>query len=290
MLAKAVATESGASFINVSMASIGSKWFGEAEKYARAVFTLATKVAPCIIFIDEVDAMLGRRDKHGEHEGMRKVKNELMSMWDGLKSSESERVIVLAATNRPFDLDEAVLRRMPRRILIDLPDVANRKKILTLQLAKEELGSDVSIDALAADTDGFTGSDLKQLCIAAAYEPIREFLLNEKAAAAKTLTLADATAATLAAPSDDQPLQQVEQLQQPVFAVSDAMDVDAEGASKKTDEVALRPLRMDDFRKALKQISPSVSEDAFSIAELRKWNQLYGEGGNRTKESLTYFM
>jgi SpoVK/Ycf46/Vps4 family AAA+-type ATPase len=69
---------------------------------------------------------LGSREKSGEHEAMRKIKNEFMSMWDGLKTKENERVIVMAATNRPFDLDDAVLRRMPRRLLVDLPDAENR--------------------------------------------------------------------------------------------------------------------------------------------------------------------
>jgi SpoVK/Ycf46/Vps4 family AAA+-type ATPase len=112
------------------MSSIASKWFGEGEKFARAVFTLASKIAPSVIFIDEVDSILGKRERHGEHEAMRKIKNEFMSMWDGLKTKENERVLVLAATNRPFDLDDAVLRRMPRRLLVDLPDAANREKIL----------------------------------------------------------------------------------------------------------------------------------------------------------------
>jgi len=141
MLAKAVATESGANFISISMASIGSKWFGEGEKYSRAVFTLASKISPCVIFIDEVDCILGRRENHGEHEAMRKIKNELMMMWDGLKTKQNERVLVLAATNRPFDLDEAVLRRLPRRLLVDLPDVENRLKILKVILKNEDLST-----------------------------------------------------------------------------------------------------------------------------------------------------
>lgn len=133
------------------MSAIGSKWFGEGEKYARAIFTLASKIAPCVIFIDEVDrykifsllkffnvpfknSILGSREKAGEHEAMRKIKNEFMSMWDGLKTKENERVIVLAATNRPFDLDDAVLRRMPRRLLVDLPDASNREKILRVSV------------------------------------------------------------------------------------------------------------------------------------------------------------
>ncbi|GFY98720.1 AAA-type ATPase family protein [Actinidia rufa] len=115
MLAKAVATEAGANFINISMSSITSKWFGEGEKYVKAVFSLASKITPSVVFVDEVDSMLGRRENPGEHEAMRKMKNEFMVNWDGLRTKDKERVLVLAATNRPFDLDEAVIRRLPRR-------------------------------------------------------------------------------------------------------------------------------------------------------------------------------
>jgi len=180
MLAKAVATESGANFISISMASIGSKWFGEGEKYSRAVFTLASKISPCVIFIDEVDCILGRRENHGEHEAMRKIKNELMMMWDGLKTKQNERVLVLAATNRPFDLDEAVLRRLPRRLLVDLPDTENRLKILKVILKNEDLSTSVDLNEIARMTEGYSGSDLNSLCIAAAYQPIREYLKKGK--------------------------------------------------------------------------------------------------------------
>ena len=115
MLAKAIANDAGASFINVSMSTITSKWFGEDEKNVRALFSLAAKVAPTIIFVDEVDSMLGQRARSGEHEAMRKIKNEFMSHWDGLLSKTGERILVLAATNRPFDLDEAIIRRFERR-------------------------------------------------------------------------------------------------------------------------------------------------------------------------------
>ncbi|KAJ0043946.1 hypothetical protein Pint_17577 [Pistacia integerrima] len=115
MLAKAIANEAGASFINVSMSTITSKWFGEDEKNVRALFTLAAKVSPTIIFVDEVDSMLGQRTRIGEHEAMRKIKNEFMTHWDGLLTKAGERILVLAATNRPFDLDEAIIRRFERR-------------------------------------------------------------------------------------------------------------------------------------------------------------------------------
>ncbi|KAL0698284.1 hypothetical protein Bca4012_054406 [Brassica carinata] len=104
MMAKAIAKEAGASFINMSMSTITSKWFGEDEKNVRALFTLAAKVSPTIIFVDEVDSMLGQRTRVGEHEAMRKIKNEFMTQWDGLMSSSGDRILVLAATNRPFDL------------------------------------------------------------------------------------------------------------------------------------------------------------------------------------------
>uniref|UniRef100_A0A3Q7GDR1 AAA+ ATPase domain-containing protein n=1 Tax=Solanum lycopersicum TaxID=4081 RepID=A0A3Q7GDR1_SOLLC len=134
MLAKAVATEAGANFINISMSSITSKWFGEGEKYVKAVFSLASKIAPSVVFVDEVDSMLGRRENPGEHEAMRKMKNEFMVNWDGLRTKDTERVLVLAATNRPFDLDEAVIRRLPRRLMVNLPDAPNRAKILKVIL------------------------------------------------------------------------------------------------------------------------------------------------------------
>lgn len=117
MLAKAIANEAGASFINVSMSTITSKWFGEDEKNVRALFTLAAKVSPTIIFVDEVDSMLGQRTRVGEHEAMRKIKNEFMTHWDGLLTKPGEKILVLGATNRPFDLDEAIIRRFERRFV-----------------------------------------------------------------------------------------------------------------------------------------------------------------------------
>jgi SpoVK/Ycf46/Vps4 family AAA+-type ATPase len=137
------------------------QWFGEGEKYVKAVFSLASKIAPSVIFIDEVDSMLGRRENPGEHEAMRKMKNEFMVNWDGLRTKDKERVLVLGATNRPFDLDEAVIRRFPRRLMVNLPDASNREKILKVILAKEELAPGIDMDSLATMTDGYSGSDLK---------------------------------------------------------------------------------------------------------------------------------
>ncbi|PHU15982.1 hypothetical protein BC332_17187 [Capsicum chinense] len=176
MLAKAVATEAGANFINISMTSIRSK----GEKCIKAVFSLASKIAPSIIFVDEVDSMLGRRENPEKHQAVRRLKNKFMLNWDGLRTKDTERVLVLAATNRPFDLDEAVIRRLPRRLMVNLPDAPNRAKLLIVILAKEEFAQDVDLESVASMTDGYSGSDLKNLCATAAYRPIRDILEKEK--------------------------------------------------------------------------------------------------------------
>ncbi|ONM27364.1 AAA-type ATPase family protein [Zea mays] len=253
MLAKAVATEAGANFINISMSSITSKWFGEGEKYVKAVFSLASKIAPSVIFIDEVDSMLGRRENPGEHEAMRKMKNEFMVNWDGLRTKDKERVLVLGATNRPFDLDEAVIRRFPRRLMVNLPDASNREKILKVILAKEELGSDVDLDSLANMTDGYSGSDLKNLCVTAAHYPIREILEKEK---------------------KEKSLAKTEGRPEPALYGSEH----------------IRPLSIDDFKSAHEQVCASVSSDSANMNELLQWNDLYGEGGSRKRKALSYFM
>ncbi|CAI7757113.1 unnamed protein product, partial [Closterium sp. NIES-54] len=155
-------------------------WLGEAEKSVKAIFSVASKMAPAVVFVDEVDSLLGRRGQWGEHEAMRKVKNEFMSCWDGLRTRAHERVLVLAATNRPFDLDDAIIRRFPRRLMVDLPDADNREKILRVILKDEEVEEGFDYKELAAMTEGYSGSDLKNLCVTAAYQPIKEILKQEE--------------------------------------------------------------------------------------------------------------
>lgn len=148
MLAKALAKESGATFINVAISSLTNKWFGESNKLVAGLFGLARKTQPCIIFIDEIDSFLRERTR-GDHEATAMMKAEFMThvalnspllheltywshrLWDGLLSSK-ERIMVLGATNRPNDIDSAILRRMPKRFAVRLPDTSQRRRILTL--------------------------------------------------------------------------------------------------------------------------------------------------------------
>ncbi|KAL6509280.1 hypothetical protein OROGR_022590 [Orobanche gracilis] len=278
MLAKAIANEAGASFINVSMSTITSKWFGEDEKNIRALFTLAAKVSPTIIFVDEVDSMLGQRTRVGEHEAMRKIKNEFMTHWDGLLTKPGERILVLAATNRPFDLDEAIIRRFERRIMVDLPSVENREKILKTVLSKETV-EHLDFKELAAMTEGYSGSDLKNLCVTAAYRPVREFIQQDREKDKKKKRKDDEGKS-----SED--------------ASSATLEV-----TKEEKVISLRPLNMEDMRQAKNQIegsaevrlrqtihvAASFASEGSVMAELKQWNELYGEGGTRKKKQLSYF-
>ncbi|XP_057453601.1 uncharacterized protein LOC130745393 isoform X2 [Lotus japonicus] len=179
MLAKAIAKESGAVFINVRISNLMSKWFGDAQKLVAAVFSLAHKLQPAIIFIDEVDSFLGQR-RTTDHEALLNMKTEFMALWDGFTTDQNARVMVLAATNRPSELDEAILRRLPQSFEIGMPDQSERAEILKVILKGERVEDNIDFGHIAALCEGYTGSDLFDLCKKAAYFPIRELLDDEK--------------------------------------------------------------------------------------------------------------
>lgn len=276
MLAKALASQSNANFLNITMSAVTSKWVGEGEKFAKAVFTLATKIAPCVIFIDEVDSMLGKRDSHYEHE-VRKIKNELMLMWDGLTTRQTDRVTVLAATNRPFDLDDAVLRRLPRRVLVDLPDLDQREAILKVILRDEDLSPNMDFRSLAVLLDGYSGSDIKNLCVASAYRPIRELLVSEEKKASKNKGGDDPQGSNVL---ENGRVRDAMSVVDANVGVDDGINVGPE----------MRPLTMADFEAAKEEVTASCQESQAAITELRKWNDIYGEGGKGGKNSLSYYM
>lgn len=181
MIAKAIATESKSTFFNISASSLLSKYLGESEKLVKALFFMARKMAPSIIFIDEIDSILGNRSDN-ENESSRRIKTELLIQWSGLSkaavnssSSTDQRVLVLAATNLPWVIDDAARRRFSRRLYVPLPDDETRlyhlKRLLSHQtnnLSEEDLREIVQL------TQGYSGSDLTALAKEAAMEPIRE--------------------------------------------------------------------------------------------------------------------
>ncbi|TGJ81315.1 hypothetical protein E0Z10_g7438 [Xylaria hypoxylon] len=172
LLAKAVAKESGANMIEISGASINNMYVGESEKNVRALFRLAKKKEPMVIFIDEADALLGARGGH-QNGNRRETINQFLREWDGM---DKMKAFIMVATNRPFDLDEAVLRRLPRKLLIDLPLETDRASILKIHLKDEVVDETVSIEDMAKHTPLYSGSDLKNVCVAAAMAAVKEEL------------------------------------------------------------------------------------------------------------------
>lgn len=153
--------------------ALTDKWYGESQKLAAAVFTLAVKVQPCIIFIDEIDSFLRSRSSQ-DHEATAMMKAQFMMLWDGISSSKRCQVVVMGATNRPLDVDKAILRRMPAMFKIDYPRKNERLALLTLILRNDVTSEDVSLDAIADQTENFSGSDLRELCRNAAMTRVRE--------------------------------------------------------------------------------------------------------------------
>ncbi|KAM4694758.1 spastin-like isoform 2-T2 [Discoglossus pictus] len=174
MLAKAVAAESNATFFNISAASLTSKYVGEGEKLVRALFSVARELQPSIIFIDEVDSLLCER-REGEHDASRRLKTEFLIEFDGVQSSGDDRVLVMGATNRPQELDDAVLRRFTKRVYVSLPNEETRLILLQNLLSKQ--GNPLTqkeLVLLARLTEGYSGSDITALAKDAALGPIRE--------------------------------------------------------------------------------------------------------------------
>ncbi len=178
MLCRALAGTVNARFLCVTPSTLLRKYFGETNINVKSLFTLARKISPCIIFIDEMEGLFRERRTSGseEHEVNRELKTEFMQHWDGINSNGvgSDGVIVIGATNRPFDVDSAFLRRMPRSFFIGLPDRDSRIKILSSMLSNVPLARNFDIEYLADATVEYTPSDMKEVLRTAALFPLRE--------------------------------------------------------------------------------------------------------------------
>ncbi len=173
LLAKAVATESEANFISVKGPEIMSKWVGESEKAIREIFKKARQSSPCIVFLDEIDAIAPRRGLHTSSGATDRIVNQLLTSMDGLSTLEG--VVVIAATNRPDIVDPALLRpgRFDRLLYIGPPDEESRFKILKVHTKKMPL-ENVDLWEIARNTENFTGADLENLCREAGMAAIRD--------------------------------------------------------------------------------------------------------------------
>lgn len=235
MLAKAIATQGKTTFMNISASSLSSKWRGESEKLVRIMFEMARFYAPTCIFMDEIDAIGSARGGAGEHEASRRVKAEMLVQMDGVqvvssaganeaqeKDQRGKSVMVLAATNRPQDLDEALRRRLEKRVYIPLPNEIGRRALFDINIKGLNLAKDMDMEALVKKTDGYSGADLTNVCREAAMMPMRQHLMN---------------------------------------GTVDLVDLGTGDVAKIDEQVKDIPITMKDFEEALKNIQKSVSQE-----------------------------
>lgn len=160
-------------FFNISAATIVSKWRGDSEKIIKVLFDLARYYQPSTIFLDEIDSIMSKRGSSSdEHEGSRRMKTELLIQLDGLSKKENERVFLLAASNLPWDLDSALLRRLEKRVIVNLPDEDARftmiQKFIPLEKQK-----DLDYKHFSIMTEGYSGSDIRLVCKEALMKGVR---------------------------------------------------------------------------------------------------------------------
>ncbi|PVZ97252.1 hypothetical protein BB558_006533 [Smittium angustum] len=174
LIGRCIASQSSATFFSISSSTLTSKWVGEGEKMVRALFAVARVNQPSVIFIDEIDSLLTQRTD-GEMEGTRRIKTEFLIQFDGCgTTSEDDKILVIGATNRPQEIDEAARRRFRKRLYIPLPDSGGRKTIMENLLKKQShCLTESEIEDICKKTKGYSGSDMDGLCREAALGPIR---------------------------------------------------------------------------------------------------------------------
>ncbi|CAN8072574.1 unnamed protein product [Agarophyton chilense] len=257
-LAKAVATEADATFFSVSSSDLVSKWQGESEKLVKQLFSMARDAGKAIIFIDEIDALVSSRNDN-ESESSRRIKTEFLVQMDGVGKG-TDGVLLLAATNIPWALDEAMLRRMERRIYIPLPDTRARAKMFQLHLGSTPHSlQQQDFMELAEQSNGYSGSDIAILCRDALMQPVRTL---QNASFFKKITVEDKgqskTKYTPCSPGDPDRIEM------------NLMKVKAE-------ELLVPAVKRIDFEKALGSIKPSVGKE--NLAKHTKFTSEKGQSG-----------
>ncbi|MGW0879690.1 ATP-binding protein [Streptomyces sp. NPDC002671] len=201
-IARAVAGELGASFLSVSVNDVLDMWIGNSERNMHQIFQTARRQAPCVIFLDELDA-LGAKRSRTAHSGMRNTVNQLLTELDGVDSAANEGVFVLAATNVPWDVDNALRRpgRLDRTLLVLPPDAAAREAILHYHLRERPI-ENVDLAKLAKVTEGLSGADLAHVCEAASE---RALLDSARTGTVRMIGMKDLLAAAKEVPPSSEP-------------------------------------------------------------------------------------
>ncbi|XP_038900360.1 protein SUPPRESSOR OF K(+) TRANSPORT GROWTH DEFECT 1-like isoform X2 [Benincasa hispida] len=255
-LAKAVATEADSTFFSISSSDLVSKWMGESEKLVSNLFQMARDSAPSIIFIDEIDSLCGQRGEGNENEASRCIKTELLvQMQDAGRNDK--KVLVLAATNTPYALDQAIRRRFDKRIYIPLPDLKARQQMFKVHLGDTPNNlTERDFESLARRTEGFSGSDISICVKNVLFEPVRKtqdamFFIN--------------TSDGMWVPCGPK---------QPGAVQITMQELAAKGFASK---IVPNPISRTDFDKVLARHKPTVSKSDFEVH--KRFTKEFGEEG-----------
>ncbi|EUC67165.1 vacuolar sorting ATPase Vps4 [Rhizoctonia solani AG-3 Rhs1AP] len=259
-LAKAVATEAKSTFFSVSSSDLVSKWMGESERLVKQLFTMAREAKPAIIFIDEVDSLCGTRGE-GESEASRRIKTEFLVQMNGVGHDDTG-VLVLGATNIPWQLDNAIKRRFEKRIYIPLPGPEARKRMFELNVGSTpcELKNH-DYRALADKTSGYSGSDIAVVVRDALMQPVRKVL--------------SATHFKPVVVEDKETGQEVKKLTP--CSPGDPEAIERSWTDVGTDELQEPALTLNDFIRAVQTVRPTVTES--DIKKHEEWTQDAGIEG-----------
>lgn len=254
-LAKAVATEANSTFFSVSSSDLVSKWMGESERLVKQLFSMARENKPSIIFIDEVDALCGPRGE-GESEASRRIKTELLVQMDGV-GRDSKGVLILGATNIPWQLDAAIRRRFQRRVHISLPDLPGRMRMFEMSVGTTPCDlKPADFKTLAQMSEGYSGSDISIAVQDALMQPVRKI---QTATHYKKVIVDKEEKLTPCSPGDKGAIEM------------SWTEVDS-------DKLLEPPLVLKDFVKAVKGARPTVSQE--DIKRSAEWTAEFGsEGG-----------
>jgi SpoVK/Ycf46/Vps4 family AAA+-type ATPase len=292
MLAKAIAKEAGATFLAVKLSKIMNKWFGESNKLIDAIFSLAQKLSPSIIFIDELDTFLNPRDG-AENSAGNAIKAEFLTLWDGITTAGNNGeggtggggpVMVLGATNRPNHVDNAILRRLPRLFKIELPDAKGRLQILTITLNNSNHPVDGTatqyLPQLAKLTIGYSGSDLKELLNCAALEAVRE-VMHEKSKMAVMAKKKKTTTTTGSNNKKKKNHRGKKDKENKETETETTNNEENENGKKKEDEKKpiLRPMSAEDLKVAMTKVKRTGAESADYDERQNENDARSGRGG-----------
>ncbi|KAG8882462.1 Vacuolar protein sorting-associated protein 4 [Tulasnella sp. 331] len=260
-LAKAVATEAKSTFFSVSSSDLVSKWMGESERLVKQLFQMAREAKPSIVFIDEVDSLCGTRGE-GESEASRRIKTEFLVQMNGVGNDDTG-VLVLGATNIPWQLDNAIKRRFEKRIYIPLPGAEARKRMFELNVGTTpcEL-SPKDYKSLGERTDGYSGSDIAIVVRDALMQPVRK-------------VLAATHFKSISVPSPDDPSKMLKKLTP--CSPGDPEAIEKSWTDVERDELQEPPLTVNDFLRAISIVRPTVNAD--DIKKHVDWTQDSGADG-----------